>query len=472
MVLIMGGSMAFAKVETYKSSVFPYPVERVRLKNGLDIILIPMPEFKNMVSYNTMVLAGARNEVEKGKTGLAHLFEHILFRHQFGGKENGYNKMIDRLGAHNNAWTWFDVTYYHPFTFSRNLLPHEENGEKLPGLIDLESSRFMELSFTKKIFQTEAGAVLGEYRRISSFPSTKMSEKLLALQFPHHPYGHTTMGYYEDVLDMPNEYEAAYNFYKTYYRPNNVFLVIAGDIRVNEILPYLEKTYKNWEPGDIPQIKATGSPPNKPQRAHITWDADVPPIVWVSYRMPAFRPGTRDSAVVELLYELLVGKTAPLYKKLRYEKQTVSQLSFAEGTMGFESFDERVMIIDARLYKDFYVEKGKAYLDDVIQDVIQGVEDLKHFSGQKDAGKKLEALKTRIRYDLIDQFSSPSRVASLFSWYYRFDRQIDVFDRLLDSISKLTPEAIDTFAQKYFIPERQAIVTLSYDKKEVDRASR
>jgi zinc protease len=136
-----------------RSKVFPYPVYKKTLPNGLDVIVIETPEFKNVLSYNTLVLAGSRNETEPGKTGLAHLFEHILFRHRFGGRDGGYQDLVERLGAHNNAWTWFDVTYYHPLTFTSNLTGRKTATETLPGLIELESSRFKALDFTEEILR-------------------------------------------------------------------------------------------------------------------------------------------------------------------------------------------------------------------------------------------------------------------------------------------------------------------------------
>ena len=142
--------------------VFPYAIHKRTLANGLDVIVIETPEFKDVLSYNTLVLAGARNETESGKTGLAHLFEHILFRHRYGGEEGGYEERMSRLGTHNNAWTWFDVTFYHPLTFTSNLTGKHLRTEDLPGVLPLESSRFSGLDFDEKIFKTETGAVLGE----------------------------------------------------------------------------------------------------------------------------------------------------------------------------------------------------------------------------------------------------------------------------------------------------------------------
>ena len=443
--------------------VFPYAIHKKTLENGLDVIVIETPEFKDVLSYNTLVLAGARNETEPGKSGLAHLFEHILFRHQYAGEDSGYEERMSKLGTHNNAWTWFDGTFYHPLTFTSNLAGKKTPREELPGVVQLESSRFTSLAFTKKIFQTEAGAVLGEYRRVASFPQIKMSERLLGLLFPHHPYGHTTIGYYEDVLDMPNEYEAALKFYDTYYRPNNCVLVIAGDVKAEEIFAQVEPYYRAWERQEVPPIIPTGEPPQQEQREHVPWGADVAPIVWVSHRLPAFRPGTVEGAVVELLNELLVAEAAPLYKKLRYQKQTASSLFFGEGTQGMESFDARLLTVSARLFKEKHAQRGQEYFDEVSGDIITGMEELKRFARQKGAKKLLRTLKSRYRYDFLAGLSSPANIAQTFSWYYRFNRNPEVFENLLASVERLTPKDIEKFARKYFVPERRAVLTLAYE---------
>src|SRR5512140_929775 len=103
-----------AKTASPSTHFFPYDVHEKVLPDGLHVVVIPTPEFKDMVTYATPVFAGSRNETEKGKTGLAHLFEHIMFLHHFGGKPTGYQDNIRRMGAHNNAWTNYDMTFYHP----------------------------------------------------------------------------------------------------------------------------------------------------------------------------------------------------------------------------------------------------------------------------------------------------------------------------------------------------------------------
>ena len=438
---------------------FPYNVAKKTLKNQLDVVVIETPEFKHVLSYNTLVLAGARNEIEAGKTGLAHLFEHILFRHRWKGEANGYDHAINRIGAFNNGWTDFDVTYYHPLTFTSRLFPHQ--GE--PGLPQLEADRFQHLDFDEGIFKTEAGAVFGEYRRGASNPGLKIRERLLSLMFPEHSYGHTTIGYLEDVKDMPNEHQAALEFYRTYYRPNNVVLIVSGDVRSEQIFSLAEELYGNWKPAPLPSIPVQGAAPG-PKREHLTWEADVPPRISYAYRMPAFQPASVEGAVGQLLPELLAGETSPLYQLLRYEKKTASQLSVYSG--GYESFDPRHLALSSTLFKDQYRAKGTVYLDHVIDDMKNAFEALQNFSQVPNASKTLEELKGKYRYDLLAMLDSPSNIAMQFAWYYRFQRSPKVLDLLADAIQALQPADIDAFASRHFLEKNRVIVTMAPAEKQ------
>ena len=433
---------------------FPYPVAKKTLTNGMDVIVIETPEFKDVLSYNTLVLAGARNETGKGKTGLAHLFEHILFRHRWMGRLNGYDQIINKIGAFNNAWTNFDVTYYHPLTFTFNL---EARADR-PSLPQLEAERFTKLDFSEEIFKTEAGAVLGEYRRNASNPGLNMMERLLALSFPDHSYGHSTIGYLEDVHDMPNEYQGALDFYSTYYRPNNVVLLVVGDVQTENIFSMADQLYGDWQPADQPVILEPG-PTNGPKKERIWWEADVPPRVSYAYRMPAFNT-SREGAIGQLLPELLAGETAPLFQKLRYEKKSASSLRMYSGH--YESFHPRLLELSAVLFKEKYQEGGEAYFEDVITDMDQGFQDLKDFSSIEGSEGLLKDLKAKLLYDFLAILNSPANIAQIFAWYYRFDRDPQVLDVLMEQVQAVQPAEIDAFASQHFVEANRVIVTMAH----------
>lgn len=454
-ILVLSGSAQPKKV-------FAYPVNKVTLENGLDLIVIEMPEFKDVLSFNMLVLAGARNETEKGKTGFAHLFEHIMFRHKYEGELNGYDKAMDRMGAFNNAWTWFDVTFYHPLTFAFNLdsqsLP---GGEKRPGLLELEASRFASLAFDKKIFQTESGAVLGEYRKSATDPGLAIDEKMLELAFPKHSYGHTTIGTYQDVVDMPNQYDYAVWFYDTYYRPNNCVLVVSGDVKKDNILPKIRNVFGKWKPKPTPDVTVQDPPQAGVNRGHVDWDADVPPRVHVAYKLPAYKTGSVETAVGQVLPELLVSESAPMYKSLRYDKKTVSRLYFSGGTATYEGFDARLVNCAARLYPDQYKAEGTSYLGEVEKDIVTGFEALKSFSESTGAAEILETIKSKYKYDFLAAMDSPANVAQTFALYYRFERDPDVLNKLIQSVENLKPADIDAFAARYFVDTNRTVVTMA-----------
>ena len=439
---------------------FPYPVQHKTLANGLNVVVIPTPEFRGMVTWSTTVLAGSRNETEPGKTGLAHLFEHIMFLHEYDGQPDGYEQAMRRLGAFNNAWTDYDLTFYHPTTFISNLMSPVQSPEgPTPGLIQLEASRFENLKLDRKTFQVEAGAVLGEYRRTYSDPGEKMIEEMSPVAFPHHPYGHTVIGYEKDVENMPRAWDAAWEFYGNYYKPNNVALIVVGDVDAKTIFAQVEKYYGDWKPSHPPQIPAE-QPPQGPKSVHVNWEADVSPRLVVGYHTPAMHPGSKETAVTMILPELLVSRSAPLYQKLRYQKQTVTSFSILDGTELLQSTDPHLLLLDSELHLERFRKEGQPYVDEVRHDVISGAEALQHFSRQPGARRVLKMVKSRVGNDFLDGLDSTGAIAQTFAWYYRFDRDPQVLDRLMQAVDSLSPRDIDRYAQKYFTPQGRIVTTL------------
>ncbi len=442
---------------------FPYEVKTRTLSNGLRVVVIPTPEFRGTVTFSTVIFAGSRNETQAGKTGLAHLFEHIMFRHELGSEAGGYQNAMEQLGAFNNAWTDYDLTYYHPTTFSANLEgPVQRPGGAVPGLVELEASRFKDLKLDRKTFQVEAGAVLGEYRRIFSDPGEKMIEALSPAAFPHHPYGHTVIGYAADVENMPQAWDAAWEFYANYYKPNNAALVIVGDVDADAIFKLAEKNYSDWKPSHPPQIPPE-QPPAGPQSLHVSWDADVSPRLFVGYHTPAMQPGNKETAITLLLPELLTSRSAPLYQKLRYQKQSVTAFDVQDGRELLESNDPHLLLLNCELVLERFQSQGQSYVSDVRADVLAGVDALKQFSRQPNARRTLQVVQSKFRNDLLARFDSTANIAEQFAWFYRFQRDPNVFDTLVESVNSLQPGDIDAYAAKYFVDSGRIITTLWRD---------
>jgi zinc protease len=450
--ILIGALMAvtLAAAGDAAGQFFPYQIQKRTLPNGLDVLVIETPEFKDVVNVNTLILAGSRNEVEKGRSGLAHLFEHIAFRHRYEDPANSYDTRIEKMGAFDNAWTWFDVTYYHPVTFSSNLRD----------LIALQAERFVAMEFSERIYRTEAGAVLGEYRRNASDPGLRMDEVLIDLAYgPKHGYGHTTMGYLADVEDMPNSYRSGKAFYETWYRPNNAVVLVTGDVKADEVFRLVEEHYGKWKPGKVPSLPKAGAI-NGPKRGHVEWEADVPPRIVYAHLVPALDPGSTEGAVLALLPELIAGRTAPLYQELRYQKQIATEM--AVSRMSAEGFDARLLETYVRLDKEKFDAQGRTLFSETEQALDRGFSELKNFSRRPDAQTTLEALKSRYRYDLLSSLNSPANIASTVAWYYRFERDPKVLDTLVTAVERLTTQDIDAFASRYFTPANKALVTMAH----------
>ena len=202
-------------------NIFPYKYIQEDLPNGLRLITIPT-DYPNIVSLFIVVNTGSRNEVEPGKSGFAHLFEHLMFRGTAEYPPSKYQAELQGAGAASNAFTSSDLTAFHT-TFSK---------EDLPRILSMEADRFQHLDYAPELFKTETLAVLGEYNKNSANPGLKLSERKPSMPRPSKstPDKHTTMGFVEDIEAMPNEYDYSRQFFDRYYRPEYTTIIVAGDV--------------------------------------------------------------------------------------------------------------------------------------------------------------------------------------------------------------------------------------------------
>ena len=216
--------------------VFPYQAVTRSLDNGLKVVLVPF-DSPGIVAYYTIVRAGSRNEVEPGKSGFAHFFEHMMFRGTDKFSTAQYNAVFRELGSDANAYTSDDVTVYHA-------LFGKDGIEKV---IELESDRFMNLKYNESDFKQESKAVLGEYNKNYSDPENKLYEKVRETAFTSHTYKHTTIGFLDDIKDMPNQYAYSLEFFRRYYTPSNCTVLVVGDIDADATYQLIRKYYGPWK---------------------------------------------------------------------------------------------------------------------------------------------------------------------------------------------------------------------------------
>src|ERR1700677_2752552 len=205
-------------------------LHRYELENGLTILLL-RDQSAPVAAYHTWFNVGSRHE-KAGKTGLAHLFEHLMFNETESFKAGEFDKKLEESGAESNAATWVDWTYYH------ESVPKD----RLPLVIKLESDRMHNLVLRDAQVTSEKEVVANERRyRVDDDVEGAASEVLYKTAFTKHPYHWPTIGWLPDILGFtPAHCE---RFYKTYYAPNNAVIVVVGDVREETVLREVRDAY-------------------------------------------------------------------------------------------------------------------------------------------------------------------------------------------------------------------------------------
>ena len=415
---------------------FPFAYMQQDLPNGLRLVTIPT-DSPNLVSIYIVAQTGSRNEVEPGKSGFAHLFEHMMFRGTDKYPPEKYNQILQRAGAASNAFTSDDLTAFYT-TFSK---------EDLAQILAMEADRFQTLKYTPEYFKTETGAVLGEFNKNSSDPEEKLDEVLHDTAFDRHTYKHTTMGFLKDVQDMPNQYDYSLKFFDRYYRPEYTTIVVAGDVDAKQVRALVDQYWGNWKRGsyhpDIPAEPAQQGP----RENTIAWPSPTLPLIEIAFHGPAYSDTDKDWAALDALATLAFGRNSDLYEKLVVREQKVDRLI---GDMA-QSVDPNLFAIEARVKKP----------EDVSYVRTQILDTIKRFQDQLVPTEKLSAVKSRERYGFTMQLDNSQSVAAAVARYVALRRTPDTIDKLYALYSRLTPEDIRAAARKYLTENNRTIVTLT-----------
>jgi zinc protease len=315
------GAGARAGAGAASGEIFPFPTHRRDLPNGLRVFVIETG-FPDVVSLQIPVSVGSRNEVEPGKSGFAHFFEHMMFRGTKNIPAAEYQRIMKAAGADTNAYTSDDVTNYHA-TF---------NKEDLETILRVEADRFQNLEYAEPEFRTEALAVLGEYNKNNANPIQKLFEVQRNTAFTTHTYKHTTMGFIEDIRQMPEQFAYSRQFFDRYYRPERTSIIIAGDVKPDAAFALVEKYWGNWRPGgEIPAVPVEPAPKG-PLYAHVPWESATQPWVAVAFRGPAAyptatNPAKGDQQALDVLASYAFSPSSALFQRLVVKEQKVDQLA-------------------------------------------------------------------------------------------------------------------------------------------------
>ena len=416
--------------------LIPYDYYIDDLPNDLRVVTIPT-DYPNLVAFYIVVGTGSRNEVEPGKSGYAHFFEHLMFRGSENYPADARDVILQRAGASTNAYTTDDRTVYHA-TFSK---------EDLPEIMKMEADRFQRLKYAEPEYKTEALAVLGEYNKNIAAPTLKLQETLRATAFKEHTYKHTTMGFIKDIEDMPNQFDYSWQFFRRYYRPEYTTILVVGDVKRDEVVEMVRANFGTWDRGDYKPEIPREPEQNEPRTAHVDWATPTLPYVTVAFHNPAYSDEQKDYAALDLLAAVAFGENSELYQKLVLNEQKVDALNSSNP----ERMDPHLFTVTARV-KD---PKDVDYVRDQVLATFQ------RFTTEAIAQKKLDDTRARLRYETALGFDSSEAIAGAVAPFLALRRTPETMDRLFATYDTITPEDVRAIAAKYFTDNKRTIVTLA-----------
>ena len=388
------------------------PIDRHLLPNGLRVIL-SRDERAPIVAVNLWYDVGSRHE-KAGKTGFAHLFEHMMFQGSANVAKGEHFDLVQGAGGTLNASTWLDRTNYF------ETLPSHE----LELALWLESDRLASLlpAMTQEKLDNQRDVVKNERRwSVDNQPYGSWDEKMQALLFPEdHPYHHSTIGSMEDLsaasLDDVQE------FFTAYYAPNNAVLTIAGDFDPGSALALVEKHFGPIAANPaIPPAPSTAVDPIIGAEVREDVPDRVPlPRIYAAYRMPTF--GSEGFDALEVAIDLLgSGRASRLYRSLVREQQVAQDVTtFAFPVIGGAAIftiwaTARPGIAHQTLETALWSEVDRLTTDGPADDELERVRNL-HAAGVESSMERISERADRLSmYACL--FDQPERINTEVSRY-------------------------------------------------------
>ncbi|MGJ0288395.1 M16 family metallopeptidase [Aliarcobacter cryaerophilus] len=408
------------------------------LDNGLQIVAIPMDNNTNVVSVDIFYKVGSRNEV-MGKSGIAHMLEHLNFKSTKNLKAGEFDEIVKGFGGVNNAGTSFDYTHYYIKTSSKNT----------DKSLELFSELMQNLTLNDEEFQPERDVVAEERRwRTDNNPMGYLQFRVFNNTFIYHPYHWTPIGFMDDIKNWT--IEDIKDFHSTYYQPQNAIVVVAGDIKKDDVFSYVEKHFKDIKnTKEIPSSVYTVEPKQDGERRAIINKESNVQMLAMTYHIPNFEH--EDQIALSALSQLLSsGKSSILQKVLVDEKRLANSVY----AYNMELKDPGAFMFMAVANENVDALKIEKEILDIISKIQKG--EIKE--------KELDKLKINTKADFIYSLESSSDVASLFGTYLVRDN-IKPLLEYEANLEKLKVEDIVNVAKKYLVKENSTTLILKENKQ-------
>jgi len=422
-------------------SLLPRKALVQELDNGLQVVILPV-DTPGLVSVQTWMRVGSGEEAVAGLTGFAHFFEHLMFHGTERFPREVREQELLRLSVDENAWTSQDATVYHLTAPAKNL----------SRLLEIEADRFDGLTLEDAGVRKEAGAVYGEFRKGQARPGRALWTGIWATAFDVHPYHHTTLGIEADIAAMPDQLEAARTFFRTWYRPDNATLVVAGDVKIAEALPEIKRTFGAWSAKEAPAWPDIPVEPAQDglRRTQIVWEqGEVNPQLAIGWRTPAHVPGDADAAALALVPALLTSDIAPLQRKLVDDERRARWMWCG----GPDQRHPGLLLLMTELTEG---QDVRAVEDEVLAAVKALAED-----DSPEARARLEMTRDRLRRETLLALDSPAAWGSAVGHATLYGQGIGALDDDVNALAAVSYEDVQRVVKRYLLPDAgRSVVSL------------
>ncbi|MFF3006661.1 M16 family metallopeptidase [Kitasatospora sp. NPDC057940] len=407
-----------------------------RLANGLRVVLSE-DHLTPVAAVCLWYDVGSRHEV-KGRTGLAHLFEHLMFQGSANVSNNGHFELVQGAGGSLNGTTSFERTNYF------ETMP----AHQLELALWLEADRMGSLlaALDETSMENQRDVVKNERRqRYDNVPYGTAFEKLTALSFPDgHPYHHTPIGSMAD-LDAAT-LDDARAFFRTYYAPNNAVLTVVGDIDPEQTIAWVEKYFGSIPAHDGKQPPRSGELPDtigSELREHV--HEDVPSrALMAAYRLP--HDGTRDADAADLALTILgSGESSRLYNRLVRRDRTAVAAGF--GLLRLAGAPS-LGWLDVKTSGDATIEQIDAAVD----------EELARFAAEGPTPEELERAQAQIEREWLDRLTTVAGRADELCRYAVLFGDPKLLNDALPKVLDITAEEVQAVAKARLHPDNRAVL--------------
>jgi zinc protease len=419
------------------------PYTEFTLPNGLHVILhrdtsVPV------VSVNVWYHVGSANE-RPGRTGFAHLFEHLMFEGSKNVREGAFDEWLEAVGGNNNGSTNSDRTNYY--------IDVPSNGLELALFLESDRMGYLLEPMTPERVNGQRDVVKNERRQsYENAPYGKAFLRLPELLYPaNHPYHWSTIGSMEDLSAA--SYEDVVAFFKTYYVPNNASLVIAGDIDIAETRRLVEKWFSEIPRGPDP-------PPIAPPPVMLTevkketmTDRVQLPRLYLAWHTPALlNPG--DSAMDIVASLLTGGKNARLYKRLVYEMQIAQDVNASQQSSRLGS----VFVISATARPGETLDKIRQVIDEEIEKLKAALAD------EREMARAMNQIEASF-FRAMERVGGFGGKADQLNGYYTRTGMPDYFEEDLARYRSLSAADIQSATAMYLPKDRRIELTVLPESK-------